>query len=207
MLESVYSCLILSKKGQSVKIERAWIEDPLTRGVHEPAALHVRVDAKPDETIPFKEYQASDWTFFVGKDGPFVKYHFECNMTTELSGNFAGLFNKHLAGQLPSIVDIRLHIEDASQHYALPLKRARQLVKKHDPDWRLLLSDKHAEKAGWVLWQPVKSNPVCMFWLGDSNTCGNATVTGKTTVNEIEIPLCTLHARKVQAKFATSRTR
>jgi len=186
-----------------MKIEDAWIDDPTLRGELEPPMLCIRVDELPGVTIEPEDF-AGGWT--VGKYGPFVKYTQRDHPKQPLSPVSAGDFNIRFRRRLPPVVDLQLFVGEGeeNQHdgFSLPLSRARQLVRKHDPSWRLLLSDREAQ-AGSIAWMPVQSNPGCRHWLDTEACMGKPTSTIR--VNDLDVPLCSTHLTEHNAKFAAKR--
>lgn len=187
-----------------MKIEDAWIDDPTLRGKFDTPMLCVRVDEMPGVTIKPENFTGG-WT--VGKYGPFVKYTQQDDPTAPLSEVSAGDFNVRFRRRFPPVVDLQLFVgegeEDQHAGYSLPLTRARQLVRKHDPTWRLLLSDKAAQ-SGSIVWMPIQTNPGCRQWLGET-TCGDKPAS-IIRVNDIDFPLCSNHLIAHNAKFAAKRT-
>lgn len=195
-----------------MKIEQAWIDDPLERGVFETPELCVEVDELPDVTIPPESYvfdNNNPMVWAIGKDGPFVAYEVLSMRTGEPPRGAlqaqAGTFNRLFGNLLPPIVDISLFVgsDTSSYHYALPLKRARQLVRKHAPEWRLLLSDRAAQE-GIFLWVPVEVDPHCKWNEGLSSTCGKP-VHNFVLIKGVDVPLCQQHFNQHQAKFMAQR--
>lgn len=184
-----------------MKITNAWIDDPTTRGEVEPPILCVEVTEHPDVTIQPEPF-AGGWT--VGKFGPFVKYEGPDEVD-------AGDFNVRFRTRFPVVVDILLFIGPEDQTgkpgFSLPLTRARQLVRKYDADWRLLISDRAAE-AGSLLWRPVQSNLTCRFWLPQDVICGRKPAK-HIRLNEVDIPMCEAHIKEhnaLQAKKRAAKT-
>lgn len=183
-----------------MKITDAWIEDPAGRGRLESPYLCVQVDEKPDVTIAEENF-AGGWT--VGKYGPFVKYDNPANPD-------AGDFNIRFRNRFPPVVDIELQVfnntgvELIGGSFALPLKRARQLVRKYANDWRLLVSDRNAEESGLLLWLPVQRNPVCKSWTGHT-ICGKQPAR-TVRVRDVDLPLCDDHIREHNEKHRLART-
>lgn len=181
-----------------MKITDAWIDDPTLVGELDVPQLCVEVDESPDSTIPMQDFSGG-WR--VGKFGPFVRY--DCNSTPVDAGDF----NVRFRGRFPVIVDINLYIgkgdENGSIGYSLPLSRARQLVRKYDETWRLLVNDKAAEK-GTILWRPVQTGASCRYWLG-TKCCGERPAR-TVRVGEVELPLCDAHVKAHNDKYAARRT-
>lgn len=183
-----------------MKITDAWVYDPSRLGKIEPPELCVQVDEHPDVTIPQEEF-ANGW--FVGKYGPFVKYgklNYDGKPVTAID------FNLAFRDRLPMLIDIVLVVEDLKNDtieelpFSLPLTRARQLVKKYDPDWRLLISDREAVH-GNLVWRPVEKNPACR---GDGGNCGTRPAS-LVRIKGIEIPLCQSHLKKHNSAQAKAR--
>lgn len=183
-----------------MKIKDAWVDDPAFRGVVEYPQLCVEVDELPDVTIEPAEFSGG-WT--VGKYGPFVKYT-QSLLPEETD---AGDFNVRFRGRFPSIVDISLFKtgeELSYEGYAINLSRARQLLRKWQPQWRLLLADKDAQ-SGKIIWRPVDSNPVCRFYDGN-NACRNPKVAGTVRIKGVELPFCREHIQAWNQSRAAMRT-
>lgn len=182
-----------------MKITGAWIDDPMTRGVVDFPELWVMTDAAPEVSISPEKF-GGDWT--VGKYGPFVKY--SCS-AREVD---AGDFNIRFRGRFPVIVDVTLAVDSVeapvTQDYALPLTRARQLLRKYEPGWKLLLNDRAAEKEGSLLWLPSNSNLGCRAW--DGTQCCGSRPARPIRVNEVDMPLCEAHVREHNDRHAQKRT-
>jgi len=188
-----------------MKITYAWIDDPTLRGELKPAQLCVEVDSQPDVTIEPRTFN-DGWT--AGKYGPFVKYSQHDPGAMFPSPVSAGDFNVRFRGRFPVIVDITLFIGDDDKKgltgYSLPLTRARQLVRKWDADWRLLISDRAAE-GGNLVWMPVQTNPKCrFFYRTHKNTCG-AEPTRSIRVENVELALCAVHVKEHNDRMAAKR--
>lgn len=179
-----------------MKITNAWIDDPTMHGDMARPRLCVEVTNKPDVTIEPEAF-AGGWS--VGKYGPFVK--FDAPDAVD-----AGDFNIRFRNRFPVVVDVTLFIEGGEEYVdllSLPLTRARQLVRKYDPNWRLLVSDRAAE-SGELLWVPVEVNPVCRHWL-NSKVCGQRPAR-VIRVNEIDLAMCEAHVREHNDRHAARRT-
>lgn len=182
-----------------MKITNAWIDDPTTRGELLEPQLCVEVTEMPDVTISPESF-SGDWT--VGKYGPFVKYHCGGGMVS------AGDFNVRFRGRFPVVVDITLFLsghpdaETGVSGFSLPLTRARQLTRKYDPDWRLLVNDRAAE-SGSLIWLPVQSSPTCRVWYSGA-ACGRAPA-HKVSISNIDFPMCAGHLRAHNENQATRR--
>lgn len=176
-----------------MKITNAWIDDPTLVGEFRAPQLCVEVTEMPDETIPYEPF-AGGWR--VGKFGPFVQY--ECP-----GGGVASDFNVRFRARFPVVVDVTLFIgDDQFTGFSLPLTRARQLVRKYDPTWRLLVSDRAAE-TGSLLWLPIESNPTCRFWDG-SKCCGRKPAK-QIRVNDVDFAMCEDHVKDHNARQASRR--
>jgi len=181
-----------------MKITYAWIDDPTVLGRLEVPQLCVEVDSEPDVTIEPKDF-ADGWS--VGKYGPFVKYSWDGSIHTNPRKMNAGDFNVRFRNRFPVVVDIGLFVgEDDKtgiEGFSLPLTRARQLVRKWDRDWRLLVSERSAEK-GNLLWLPVQTNPTCRHYFNDpQNGTGpcDKTPARIIRVGEVDLPLCAEHLK------------
>jgi hypothetical protein len=170
-----------------MKITDAWIYDPSRSGEIATPELCVQVDEMPGVTIAPESF-VPGWR--VGKYGPFVKYE-------KIDGSKVSAvdFNMAFRDRLPMVIDIVLIVDDGESDIvevplSLPLARARQLVKKYDHDWRLLVSDREAIH-GNLVWRPVETNPECR---GDNGLC-KARPAGPVRVKGIDIPLCQEHTR------------
>lgn len=184
-----------------MKITNAWIDDPTQRGETQLPQLCVEVTEYPDVTIQPEPFNGG-WT--VGKYGPFVKY-LQMDPTARFIDTDASDFNIRFRSRFPVVVDITLFVEGEekpSEGFSLPLTRARQLVRKYDPSWRLLISDRAAER-GEIKWLPVQSNPSCRFWQGD-HACGQRPAKS-IRVNEIDLPMCEAHVREHNTRMAGKR--
>lgn len=180
-----------------MRITNAWIDDPTLRGETSRPQLCVEVTEKPDVTIEPESFSGG-WT--VGKFGPFVQYLHEDSPD-------ASDFNIRFRGRFPVVVDVTLFIEGKQEYvdlFSLPLTRARQLVRKYDPNWRLLVSDRAAEN-GELLWVPIESNPQCRHWLENKQVCGQRP-TRTIRVSDIDLALCETHVREHNERYAAKRT-
>lgn len=177
-----------------MKITDAWVDDPTMRGKNEAPKLHVSVDEMPDVSIPEEKFSGG-WS--VGKYGPFVKYACTSEPAT------AGDFNIRFRQRFQPVVDIALHVGKVGElNFSLPLTRARQLIRKHEDNWKLLVSDKDAEK-GRLLWVPVEVDPACRQWMG-KGICGNRP-TSAVRENGILRPLCAVHVQEHNKRQAELR--
>ena len=183
-----------------MKITDAWVDDPLFEGEIAHPRLCVEVSEKPDVSIQPEPF--GHWT--VGKYGPFVKYSASDKVD-------AGDFNVNFRNKFQPVVDVSLFLTDHDRPFAedfsMHLSRARQLVKKYDPSWRLLLSDKEAQN-GRIIWRPVQTQPRCR-WHNKENpvaACTNDAV-NTATVKGVEVPYCDTHMREHNAQFARIRTK
>lgn len=187
-----------------MRILDAWIEDPLLDNIVEQPYLKVEVDAMPNVSIPNESFQGG-WE--VSKLGPFIQY------SRRGKNSDAGDFNVRFRRTFPSIVDIKLAVKGqiGVHPMALPLPRARQLIRKHDPEWRLLLGD-HEAQSGKMIWIPSEIKPVCRHW-------DQVTVDGQSIFemcedpfqayvrsNHVSIPLCKIHLKRFNSSMAAART-
>lgn len=178
-----------------MRILTAFVDDPSFRGRLESPLLIVRVDEWPDRTFE-PDNLAGGWT--IARYGPFMAY-------TDPSGDAeAGDFNVKFPGRFPPLVDIGLELEDGETRYdfALPLRRARQLVRKHDANWRLLLND-HDAQHGKMSWLPVETQPGCREWDG-YKTCGRKP-TKPIRIQLVDVPLCPEHVHHSNTRHASER--
>jgi hypothetical protein len=178
-----------------MKITDAWIHDPSLFGEYKPAEMCVQVDEAPDVSIAPETF-ANGWT--VGKYGPFVKY-----VAPDNKDATAIDFNLAFRDRLPMVIDIVLIVGEDNEMelpFSLPLARARQLIKKHSPDWRLLISDREAVH-GNLVWRPVQLDPPCR---GNHGVCGRRPASPVRT-RGIEIPLCQEHMKQFNSAQAQAR--
>lgn len=181
-----------------MKITQAWVFDPTINNKIDFPELCVQVDMLPDVSIADAHF-GGGWT--VGKYGPFVKY--SCSSSEPID---AGDFNVRFRGRFPVVVDITLvygSSEEVTKDYSLPLSRARQLVRKFEPSWRLLIND-HAAERGSLLWLPYESDPSCRDWT-EGKICGNRP-TRPIRVQEVDLALCERHVQAHNARHAQKRT-
>jgi hypothetical protein len=185
-----------------MKISDAWIYDPAKLGEIAVPELCVEVDEEPSVTIEPETF-ANGWT--VGKYGPFVKYSHSGGSRTAVD------FNLAFRDRFPMVIDITLAVtpdpEDNERTevifdtYSLPLTRARQLVKKYAPEWRLLISDREAIH-GNLVWRPVQTDPECR---GEGGFCGIRPATA-VRIKGVDIPLCYTHLKEHNSVQAQART-
>lgn len=182
-----------------MKITDAWVHDPSYLGRIEVPELCVQVDEEPDVTIEPKPFD-NGWT--VGKYGPFVKYEQGDLPVTAVD------FNLAFRDRLPMVIDVVLVVDNGHDKsevlelpFSLPLDRARQLVKKYDPSWRLLIQDREAVH-GKLVWRPVQTDPECR---GDSGACRQKPAS-PVRIKGVDIPLCQEHMQKHNAAQAKART-
>lgn len=159
--------------------------------------LIIEVTEFPDVTIPSESF-GGGWE--VSKYGPFVHY-------VGPAGSTAGDFNIRFRSRFAPVVDIELsvagRIDPRGKRFSLPLTRARQLVRKYDSTWRLLVSDKAAE-SGTLLWLPVETMPGCRGLWSDGRVCLSRP-TRKINTSGIDLPLCALHVKEHNDKYAIAR--
>jgi hypothetical protein len=180
-----------------MKINDAWVYDPSLQGRLELPELCIEVDEMPSPTIPAEQF-ADGW--IVGKYGPFVKYENLYRTVTAVD------FNLAFRDKFPMVIDIILVLDNGQDAplsevpFSIPLVRARSLVKKHSPDWRLVISDREALH-GNLVWRPIQSNPPCR---GDHGSC-EARPASYIRVKGIDIPLCQDHIKAHNAAQAHAR--
>jgi len=180
-----------------MKILSAWIKDPSLEGHLSPPLLAVEVDEPPGVTIPPEDF-AGGWK--VGKYGPFVSYEQEGAKPS------AGDFNVRFRGRFPVVVDILLLTPEFEYDcYSIPLSRARQLIRKHDPRWRLLISDREGEQ-GRITWIPVETDSPCRYWLPEKKTTCGAKPSRLIRVRSIDLPMCAQHVEIHNQAYAERRT-
>lgn len=178
-----------------MKILDAWVDDPTLKGVIEHPELVVVVDHMPDVTIPPESFEGG-WT--VGKYGPFVSYSQEGRQPT------AGDFNVRFREKFPSIVDVVVMRELEEQRMALPLSRARQLLRKYDSNWRLVVSERDAER-GSILWLPVRHVLTCRWWDGSTKSTCEKTPAVNIKIRNVSVPLCREHVKNHNDLHAAKR--
>lgn len=179
-----------------MKILNAFVDDPTLEGYTERPVLVVETDSMPDVTI---EPEAFPGGWMVGKFGPFVRYS-----TDKFMGEHAGEYNVRFSKIFPPVVDVVLKVDGLPEveHYSLPVTRARQLIRKHDPKWRLLLSDKSAQN-GVMEWLPVEINAGCRRWIVNE-TCGKKP-TNSVRIEGVDFPLCEDHMKEHNHLHAVKR--
>lgn len=183
-----------------MKITDAWVDDPTERGVLMPPLVCIEIDQMPDVTIEPKSFDGG-WT--VGKYGPFIQYR-DGNPATK-----AGDFNVRFARTFPPVVDVSLFLhgpqeDSVSDIYSINVARARQLLRKWDRDWRLLLSDREAQD-GSMTWVPSQMYPKCRFYYPKSKSCCGMTATGTIRREGVELPVCKEHLHESNRAFAARR--
>lgn len=182
-----------------MKILRAWIDDPTELGTLQQPLMIVEVDEYPDQT---HDPISTDDGWTQSKFGPFVKYDY--SPTEEAD---AGDYNVRFAGQYPAIIDIGLMVlnfDDRSDIFGLPIPRARQLIRKHSPGWRLYLSDYDAID-GALLWVPQQVNATCRFWHPNARMTCDAPATATVRKSGVDLPLCVDHLKTHNSERAEAR--
>lgn len=202
-----------------MKIKDVWVDDPLRSGTVEPCELVIEVDGLPHTTIEPEVYQFSDTeVWFVGKRGPFVTYQYQTLNDKEVNSYATigkdGKFNVAFGGIFPSLVEVTVgeQIGDDwivdSGSWNLPLSRARQLLKKYDPSWRLHLSERSGAN-GELAWKLVELGPGCRWYLDAlDKCCGKKSV--QTVVQHgwegpVDTPVCEQHLHEFNRKQAARR--
>lgn len=181
-----------------MKITDAYVYDPTFHNSLAQPELHVEVDEAPDVTIEPVNF-AGGWS--SGKYGPFVTY-----ANAQDPKLTAGDYNVRFRNRLPSIVDIALFVGDDPlefTNFALPLTRARQLVKKHDSDWKLAVSDRDAQD-GLLLWTPTLIVPTCR-WYDGRECCGSARDITTIRTQGADLHLCPKHLAEHNSQFGKKR--
>jgi hypothetical protein len=184
-----------------MRILGAWIDDPTLVGKVDPPMLCVETDAYPDET---QEPLRWDDGWVQAKYGPFIL--FDCEPNADIT---AGDYNVRFAGAYPPIVDIMLVVENQNYSglFGLPLSRARQLVRKHCPHWRLYLNDNDAQQ-GTMTWIPQMAKPTCRWWMPQRiapSPCGMTQDVVYVRKDGIDFPLCSKHLTDHNATMADRR--
>lgn len=191
-----------------MKITSAWIDDPTQRGTYEPPTMCVEVTEEPTVSIP-EETFAGGWT--VGKYGPFVAYSQQDSPGTHSAPSgkaTASDFNIRFRGRFPVVVDIRLFTPaEEISGFSLPLTRARQLVRKHVPVWKLVVSERAAESGG-LLWLPTLIHPTCRWneRNGKAVFICHAVPARYVRIGNCDVPLCGTHIEEHNSKQAERRT-
>ena len=184
---------------ERMAIQSAWVDDPLAGGKLLQPIFCVEVNIWPDVTIPDEKFEGG-WT--VGKYGPFIKYSH--GMTDTNPGDF----NMRFARRFPPVVDISLFKvgeDEPSVQYAMNLKRARALLRKYEPTWRLLLADRDAQQ-GAMIWFPTEHDPVCKYWTSQNRICGQP-YSETVLVEDIDVPVCSQHRGVYNSRQAVGRQR
>lgn len=186
-----------------MKITNAWVDDPTYDGELRQPILCVEVDELPDVTIAPEEF-AGGWR--VGKYGPFVKYALTDPDVPILLPADAGDFNIRFRHRFPVVADIQLFLKNddsaVSDEYSLPLRRARQLIRKYDSAWRLLVNERAAEK-GSLVWTPVQTDPSCRYML-PVDVCG-VRPAKPIYIGDVRLPLCEQHLKMHNRDVARRR--
>lgn len=174
-----------------MKIEKAWVDDPLRRGELAVPIVCVQVDEPPTLSCPIETYE-DGWS--SAKYGPFVQYSQQDSGAIMKSPVGASDYNMAFAGQHPPVVDIKLYIESFAElsTFSLPLRRARQLLRRDAFEWRLHLSDVEAQNGGMV-WTPVETRSPCKFFYHKTNQICGITAHGSINVRGFNIPYCESH--------------
>lgn len=183
---------------KTVKIQTAFVHDETLSGNLQRPFVVVGVNELPDITIEPRQFPGG-WT--VSKAGPFVMYSNVSDPSVD-----AGEFNLRFRRHYPAVVDVALQVGSEREmihgKYSLPVPRARQLLRKYDPTWRLYVSDRDALK-GQNVWLPVEANAACRHWLG-MRTCG-ARPTRIARQGSVDVPLCADHMQDFSDQQAASR--
>jgi hypothetical protein len=190
-----------------MKIVSAEVHDPRRQGMIARPRIIVNVDTAPEATQPAVE-GADGWRSM--KYGSLVRY------AAGTLPDDAGHYNVAFRDILEPIVDVevfRLDTEsDVEGKWALTIKRAREELRRHDPEWRLAVND-HDAQEGRVVWTPFnRVRPTrCLFWTnrsgGLSGCCDmpaqqNILMPGR---GRVEYPMCRRHAEYVNRLNANGR--
>lgn len=187
-----------------MKILNAKVYDPRLMGILERPRICIDIDFDPgvtSDTIMI-EVDGDIWTGC--SRGPLICYD------TTGGKAAAGRFNKVRTGSQP-LVDVDVFCMDTEQDViagqcAISLQKARALLRKHDPDWRLVMDDYDGQR-NLLSWTPVNKDFTCM----QSYTATSAVVLcrmpaqGRIHIGETEIPMCKHHIEQHNSKAAKRR--
>lgn len=196
-----------------MKIIKAWIDDPREDATVERPTVVILVDEDPHQStdaISRPIHLGSESSIVSCKFGPFIRLWHEGSMPdipsvgNKLSETLKGEFNKAFSDIFPPIINIKLSTEDdwIEGNWGLPVKRARQILKKFNVPYRLLLNDRDAQH-GHISWVPVRSEPICV-WYDAMGLCG-LEATSHVSIGEVDMTLCAGHLEMHNREQAMKR--
>lgn len=182
-----------------MKILDTWVHDPTYNPLHSGTlpplvapSLCVKVDESP---TPWRRgvIDHGDWT--LEKFGAFYRVKPKEGTYPDYSG--VGWINAKL-NYYPPLIEVTVILDKDCREMAMPLGRARQLLKKFtDHEWYLKLSERDALE-GRILWVPRQVNPEC-------RVCWTRPAYYVLVNNTVEMPLCQKHVRENNERYATRR--
>lgn len=201
-----------------MKIIKAWVDDPREDATVERPTVVILVDEDPHQStdVTYRLVGNTEVNIASCKFGPFIKmwnegHAPEASFLSQARSNFIlkNEFNTAFAGVFPPIINVKLSTEDdwIEGNWGLPVKRARQILKKFNVPYRLLLNDKDAQH-GHISWVPVRSEPICL-WYGEMGLCG-LEATAHVSIGDVDMTLCAPHLEahnneQAKKRISTSR--
>ena len=179
--------------------------------------LTVTIDSMPvptNEVIRREDSDRNNWT--SAKYGPLIE--FACashRQQTDLlldTLSPASYFNKVFADGLAPVVDVKvIHRTDSSNeilegNWAVQLRRGRNLLKKYDLPWRLLMNDYDGQK-GRLSWTPTENRHTCAFnFLSSPPAICKDAGQHHVSMSGIDYWFCPSHYKDHNAKHYSARS-
>lgn len=167
-----------------MKILDVKVDDPGRRGYANKPTLKVWVDERPAPSGEIIRTDVVKGHYLHRHHGPFVKFLFyasinggggSCGDPQEgfplgAWSSRAGAFNVEVK-PTKQVMDVTMYVGKNSRlgyaDMALEIDRAARELKKHDPDWYLVV-DADAAKQGDITWRPEELIPSCL-WRGKNS--------------------------------------
>jgi len=178
--------------------------------------LSVYVDAVPVSSEPVVKRDVDELRWTTAKYGPLIEFTAESMLTGDdwLYGELspAAHFNTVFADGFAPLVDVRVilwqgdDLETLEGYWGMQLRRARNLMKKHDLSWRLSMSD-YEGTHGRTAWVPLENKHTCAASFSDTPyTCTEQAIE-HTTLSGIDYWFCPVHFKAFNASSYSRRTR
>lgn len=177
-----------------MKILDTGVIDPREGGEYQDPYICIKVDEPVDETNDPHVHKTGRWR--VVPCGPFVAVEYSRSAPdwelTEDLGTFNTLgFHRE---QLIAVTVYEPSGEKLSLH--MGVARVKRLLRKHDPEWRVLPSD-YAALNGKIVWRVERAKPECM-------SCGLAPVQ-TVWYSGAHVPLCAAHLESHAKRIKSER--